>query len=315
MREIVELSHVVIATPIADGTSWRVVDVIKGPRPAGGVVRNVALRGADAPRSAKPLLLVRDDAWPMWANLGAVEVASAVPLRVVARKRPADTDIEGWRTRIEALLPHMQGADPLLADVAYEECAAAPYAALRASRSRLKASAIRQWLADPRLAQRRPLHILLLGIAGNGSDATHLGLVLSHAAIARDAKNLGSMLAADLELRGPSRVEWIETTYLRDMSRSRAEIDAALLALSVHGNARGAIPRQRIVEAYRVFMGEHKEIAGLVARDLASWRSWDAVPFYSALIASNARLQYDSRAAIVAYLRESPTRIAGVDDK
>ena len=66
-------------------------------------------------------------------------------------------------------------------------------------------------------------------------------------------------------------MSWIESTYLRDRNRSKAEIDAALLALSVQGNTSGAIPRERIIDAYRVFMSEHQEIAGLVAQDLASW--------------------------------------------
>ena len=85
--------------------------------------------------------------------------------------------------------------------------------------------------------------------------------------------------------------------------------------MSVHGNTSGAIPRERIIETYRVFMSEHQEIAGLVAQDLAAWQYWDAVPDYVALMKSGVRQQYASRAAIVAYLRQSPGGVAGVDDK
>jgi len=114
------------------------------------------------------------------------------------------------------------------------------------------------------------------------------------------------MIAADLELRGPSRMAWVDATYLRDPGRSTREIEAALLALSVHGNANGAIPRARVIESYRLFMQAHKPLAGLVAQDLAAWQYWDAVPEYVALMNSSVRQHYASRVAILAYLKRSP---------
>ena len=314
-QDLADLSRAVLAIPVADGKSYRVIDVIKGARPEGDRVTDVVIREPASLKGGKPLLLVRDEAWPMWTSLGTVGAGDAVVLRAVAAKHPADADLDGWRARVDLLLPHLESAEPLLAEIAYAECAHAPYAALRSAKPRLNASAIRRWLADPRLAQRQPLYLLLLGLAGDRTDAARLEQRLSDASSAHDATNLGSMLAADLELRGPSRMSWIEATYLRDRDRSKAEIDAALLALSVQGNAGGAIPRERVIEAYRVFMSEHKEIAGLVAQDLASWQYWDAVPDYVALMKSGVRQQYASRAAIVAYLRQSPDGVAGVDDK
>jgi hypothetical protein len=93
------------------------------------------------------------------------------------------------------------------------------------------------------------------------------------------------------------------------------EIEAALLALSVQGNANNVIPRGRVIRSYRMFMKEHKEIAGFVAQDLAAWQYWDAVPEYVALMQSGLRQQYASRVAIVAYLKQSPGGAAGVDFK
>ncbi len=314
-RDIAVLSHAILATPASDAKSYRVVEVLKGARPEGDVVTDVVIREPASLKGGKPLLLVRDEAWPMWASLGTVGINDAGTLRVVAAKRPADADLDEWRARIDLLLPHLESNEPLLAEIAYAECAAAPYAALRSMKPRLNAPAIRRWLADSRLSTRQSLYLLLLGIAGDGTDAARLGQRLSDAPIAKDATNLGSMLAADLELRGPSRVSWIEATYLRDRSRSKAEIESALSALSVHGNANGAIARGRIIAAYRVFMGAHQESAGLVAQDLASWQYWDAVPDYVALLKSGVRQQYGSRAAIIAYLRQSPGRTAGIDDQ
>jgi hypothetical protein len=314
-HDLADLSQAVLATPAADGKSYRVVDVIKGARPEGDRVTDVIIRDPASLKGGKPLLLVRDEAWPMWASLGVVGAGDAVVLRAVGTKDPADADLDGWRARVDALLPHLESAEPLLAEMAHDEFTHAPYAALRPAKPHLNAAAIRRWLAAPRLAMRQPLYLLLLGVAGDGTDAAWLEQRLAGASLVHDATNLGPMLAADLELRGPSRMPWIEATYLRDRGRSKAEMDAALLALSVQGNTNGVIPRERIVEAYRVFMSEHKEIAGLVAQDLASWQYWNAVPDYVALMKSGVRQQYASHAAIVAYLRQSPGGVVDVDDK
>ena len=145
-----------------------------------------------------------------------------------------------------------------------------------------------------------------MGISGNAQDAAALEKRLQAAWQSGDAANLGSMLAADLELRGAARVAWVESNYLADPKRSTPEIKAALLALSVHGNANGAIPRERVIESYRVFMKAHPEIAGDVAPDLAAWQYWDAVPDYLALMRSRVRQQYPSRLAMLATFDRVP---------
>ena len=120
--------------------------------------------------------------------------------------------------------------------------------------------------------------MLLLGIAGDERDAAALEQHLDAAGQAGDATNLASMLTADLELRGPARMTWVEEKYLRDRARSAPEVEAALLALSVQGHTNAVIPRERVIQSYRVYMKAHPENAGAVAPDLAAWQYWDAVP-------------------------------------
>jgi hypothetical protein len=91
---------------------------------------------------------------------------------------------------------------------------------------------------------------------------------------------------------------------MRDPRRSTRELEAALLALSVQGTANGVIPRERVIQSYRTFMKEHRELAGFVAQDLAAWQNWDAVPEYVALLKASTPQQYPSRIAIVGYLRQ-----------
>ena len=244
---------------------------------------------------------------PTWVILGAIDAARADWLRALAAgKRAADMSPEEWRARVALVVPHLHDPEPLVADLAFAELEAAPYAALRTAKPHLDAAALRQWLADPQLAARQPLCLLLLGISGNAQDAAAIEQRLQAAWESGDTANLGSMLAADLELRGAERVAWVESNYLADPKRSPLEIKAALLALSVHGNANGAIPRERVIESYRMFMKQHPEIAGYVAPDLAAWQYWDAVPDYLALMKSGVRQQYPARLAMLVYLRQSP---------
>ena len=306
-QKLVNLPHAVLAQPSADGRSYRVVAVIKGERPAGGIIAAEAIQLDDVVAATATLLLVRDDAWSMWVGVGAVAVEHASWLRqIAAGKRSSDMNADEWRARVALVVPYLEHREPLVAEIAYGELAVAPYAALLAAKPRLPAPAVRRWLADPELAARQPLYLLLLGIVGDAGDATALERQLEALWMARDATNLGSMIAADLQLRGPSRMAWVDAKYMGDRLRSTRELEGALLALSVLGNANGAIPRERVIQSYRLFMQKHQELAGFVAWDLAAWQYWGAVPLYRALIKSNVRQNFASRVAILAYLGQSP---------
>jgi len=312
-QQLVDLPHAVVAQSSADGRGYRIVDVIKGERPASGIIPADAIQLDVVVDATATVLLVRDDTWSMWLGIGAVTVEHASWLRqIAAGKRSSDMNADEWRARVELMLPYLEHREPLVAEIAYGEFAAAPYTTLLAAKPRLAAPAIRRWLADPTLAARQPLYLLLLGIAGDAGDATALERRLEAQSTAGDASYLASMIAADLQLRGPSRMALVDAKYMGNRLRTSRELEAALLALSVLGNATEAIPRERVIQSYCLFIQEHKELAGFVAQDLATWQYWGAVPLYLALIKSNVRQQFTSRVAMFVYLRQSP--VASVID-
>jgi hypothetical protein len=310
-QELVTAPDVVLAVPTRDASHFRVTQVIKGNRPPGGTIeggypRSGPVPGTAAPRSGKPLLLVNDEQLPTWEVLGAIDAGHSGWLRqVAAGKRAADVSPEKWRARVALVVPYLENPEPLVAEIAYAELTAAPYAALRAVKPRLRASAVRRWLADPDLAGRQSPYLLLLGFVGNAQDAAALEQRLDAAWASGDATNLGAMLAADLELRGDARMRWVDDRYLRDPKRSSREIEAVVLALGVHGDTNTTISRARVIQSYRMFIRERKDLAGLVAPDLAAWNYWGAVPEYAALMKSDVRQQGPSRFAIAVYLRQS----------
>ena len=211
-QELVSAPHAVLAVPTADPSRFRVIEVVKGERPASGTVeggypRNGPALEAAGSTSGKALLLVRDDLLPTWTILGTIGADHLGWLRkLAAGKRAAEMSPEDWRARAALVLPYLESREPLAAEIAYGELAAAPYAALRTLKSRLAAPAVRRWVADPERVARQPLYLLLLGIAGDAQDAAGLEQRLEAAWTSSDATNVGPMIAADLELKGPARM-------------------------------------------------------------------------------------------------------------
>ena len=305
------------------GDLIRIVAVVKGSDALGGVIADPIFANLDGGSgSDEPSLLVRGQGDTDWKNLGTIPLADAdwlraiVATRLIGGERPrrawpltmstADTlSYAGWRERIALVLPYLENANPLSARLAWGELARAPYAAMDAARSRIRATTVEAWLEDPKLKSRRTAYLMLLGFVGGPEDAARLDQRIAAALASRDATDLAAMIAADLELSGPSRVEWIETRYFADRSRTMPEIEAALLALNVLGDADGVVPRARVVEAYRAFIRERPAMAGFVAPQLAGWNCWDAAPDYSALVKSNASMDPASEFAIVNYLKRA----------
>jgi hypothetical protein len=298
----------VIAVPAAGGPQWRIVEVVKGRVTTDEVIAEPTDAAEEAAgRAGNAVLLLNHAQWPRWSAVGTIDARYAGWLRRLAATGPTtDRPDVDWRARVAIVAPYLEDPEPLAAALAYGELARAPYGALRPLKPRLEAGTILRWLDDPRLAARHPAYTLLLGIAGGPDDAARLEQQIDTAWASRDATNLGAMLAADLELRGPSRVTWVETRYLTDRHRTMPEIAAALQALSEHGDENGAVPRAQVIQAFLLFLRERPQMAGLVAEHFAEWEYWDAVAEYAALLTSNPQVDRASRRAIVSYLESCP---------
>jgi hypothetical protein len=337
--------QVALAVPLPDGERLRVVAVVKGDLVVGATISEPVSRvkgtlAADAfvadpasrataalPHGDKLILLMRNALGQRWSSVGAIDAEYAGWLRQLAatyrNDRPHSlpawprstqtvselTDDE-WRERIALVAPYLENPEPLAADIAYGEISRAPYTVLRTLKQKLAATTVARWTDDPKLIARHPTYTLLLGIAGGPDQVPSLERRIDAAWTAHDATNLAAMLAADLELRGPSRVDSLEKRYFSDGNRTLPEIEAALLALSVQGGANGAIPRARVIMAYRAFIRERKAMAGFVASELADWEYWDATKDYVALLKSNAVKDPAAHFMIVNYLQRSPNPAA-----
>jgi hypothetical protein len=305
LQQLSASQRAVLAQPSPDGKQLRIVAVIKGDAAVGELLVGESYRvGATTLDASRPLLMLHSDLSPAWLSAGSIGIEHADWLRRIARSTPATNASEReWREHVVLLFPDLFSPEPLVSDIAYTELSRAPYAALRALKPRLDAAQLARLLDHP---ARAPLFTLLFGIVGGPEDATVVEQRLVAAWAFNDASNLAALLAADLELRGPARLQWLEKMYFSDRNRTLPEIEAALLALSVQGTANGAVPRERVIQAYRFFMRERKPMAGFVVQDLAAWNYWDAGPEYLMLLRTNAIQDPASRYAIVSYLMRSP---------
>ncbi|WP_244567751.1 hypothetical protein [Bradyrhizobium erythrophlei] len=323
--------RVVLAVPLEGTNQHRIVEVVKGKAVVGDIIADpvTSLDPATAPGS-DPCLLVRDPHASQWSSLGSIRAEYADWLRqlvstaFVKGDRPRPTwpsnmqtsstlSYAGWRQRIALVLPYLETSDPLAAQIAWGELARTPYATVDVARSQIDAAAVERWLDDPKLASRHAAYTLLLGFVGGPADVARLEQHIEAAWSSHDATNLAATIGADLELRGPSRVGWIETMYFADRSRTMPEIEAALLALNVHGEANRTVPRQRVIQAYRAFIRERPPMAGFVALQLADWDYWDAATEYAALLKSNTIADPASEFAIVNYLQRAASANAALE--
>ncbi|SEE81873.1 hypothetical protein SAMN05444161_7294 [Rhizobiales bacterium GAS191] len=315
--------RVVLAMPVTNTDRFRIVEVVKGKDAVGDIIAD-PVTGIDAAAGAcsDPCLLLRDRLAPGWTSLGTIRTEYADWLRQLAatlsvggaRPRlswPLNVQASvvlsyaGWRERIGLVLPHLEDPNPLAARIAWGELARAPYATVEVARSRIDAAIVAGWLDDPKLVSRQAAYTLLLGFVGGSEDAARLEQRIEASLSSHDTTNLAAMIGADLELRGPSRVGWVESMYFADRRRRMPEIEAALLALNVHGDANRTVPRERVIEAYRAFIRERPPMAGFVAPQLADWDYWDATTEYAALLKSNAIKDPASEFAVIVYLQRA----------
>jgi hypothetical protein len=150
---------------------------------------------------------------------------------------------------------------------------------------------------------RHAAYTLLLGFVGGPAEAARLERRIEAAWNSHDATNLAAMIGADLELCGASRVGWVEAMYFAHRARTMPEIDAALLALNVHGDADRTVPRARVIQAYLTFVKLRPPMAGFVAPQLADWGYWDAAAEFATLLRFQVIKDQGSELAVLNHLQ------------
>lgn len=308
----------VIATASQDGTGYRAEEVIKGALPEGRIrLHETATVPRGAPSKESELLLFSAGS-QTWRTVGALKKERAAWVRRLTAMGPASalnfgSTVAAWSPRLSFLVADLESPEPLVAQTAYEEISFAPYAAMRLLKPSLDAHQLAHWLDTPSLAARRPLYALLLGMAGGKNTAEAVESRILSGSQWQTMAELSGLFAAYLELRGADGVAWMERHYLADSARSELEIQAAIMALGVHGNDGARVSKDRVVQAYSVLIRHNQARAGFVASDLGNWGRWEFGVDYAAVLKSSGPQAFASRYAMVLFLMRSPAPQARTD--
>ncbi len=298
---------VVLATAGGAADAYRPRALLKGRLPAEPIRVGHWVSDIPAPKPGTGVLLLYNAAARVWRGAGALPASRADWVRQLIVLRPASLSAKpDWAARLRLFVADLEHADPLVAQTAYEELAIAPYGAMRSLRSLVPPEQLRLWLANAALARRWPLYLLLLGITGDESDARRLIAGMPPATDAASMAALSGAQAAVLEIQGGAGADWLELAYLARTDRSAFEIQAAVLALGVHGNDGVRLSRQRVVAAYQLLAQRSPAMAGYAASDLAAWGHWEFGTRYADILRSGLPIAFPARYPMVFFLLRSP---------
>ena len=302
---------VMLAQALPDG-SFQPVQLIKGDMPNNPVrLAAPALQGARGEQVQGTQLLVFAAGSKRWENLGSLAVARPDWIRQLTRLGPApapstEPAVDYWPKRLAFFAVDLESTEPLVAQSAYEEISQAPYTAMRTLKPALDATVLTRWLTTPQLAARRSLYTLLLGMAGGEAQATELEKRLLSVSATQTLAEVSALFAAYLEIRGDQGLGWIERNYLANPQRSDAELQSAVMALTVHGNDGVRVNRARVVQAYAVLIKNNPARAGFAASDLGNWGRWEFAQDFARIVKSTQAQVFSSRYAMIFYLMRSP---------
>lgn len=212
---------------------------------------------------------------------------------------------EGGADRLKYFQEHLNSSDDLLSRDAYDEFARAPYADVKGLKDHMNMPELRAAVMDKELpASRRRLFFTMLGVCGGADDIPLLEQMLT----ANDPllkTTLDAMIACYLTLKGPDGLTLIEDQFFRRKEAEFTDTYAAIVALRFHGQEETIVPKERLVQAFRLML-DRPNYADLVIPDLARWEDWQSM---ERLVTLFKEADDDSswvRVPVVQFLRQCP---------
>ncbi len=208
--------------------------------------------------------------------------------------------------RLRYFLKFLEYPDPLLADDAYTEFAAADYEDLVLIKEDFSREKLRQWITDPdTLASRLGLYGLMLGLAGRGEDAKLLKAKILDEA---DKTRLGidGIMGGYLLLTGEEGMKLLEDTKIENPKAPIADVHALMSAFRfLWQYDETVVPKDRLKAAVRKLL-DRPEAADLAIADLARWKDWTIhdrlMELYKKGDPSNPLGEISIRQAVIRYM-------------
>lgn len=252
-QRIDNADQVVLVARSAPDMPPEIAAILKGDAISGDIFAVGDGEDVPAPGSGQALVFVRDRLGQSWSVLGSVGLEQAAWItQFAATPEPPDFSHSAfpdmaWLQRLGLVMRERDNQDPFVSELVTGELMRAPYSALRAVGARHSAQdLLAQIDGDGPKARHAPFYAML-GAAGDADHAVLVEERLRSALQRSDTTDVAAMLAADLDLRGVERVDWVEENYLLDRARSIAEVEAAMTALHVHADIDRNVARAWII--------------------------------------------------------------------
>ncbi len=284
-----------------DGTPSRfeIVEVLKGGDLLGDRREVEVVYFGQAELGQTFFIMGSDPAQLVWATPIALSPDAIQYVRQLPKLPPTGPD------RLKFFQQYFEHAEPMLAQDSYDEFAKAPYADVKAFRDQMDHDTLLARVGDKNVAaSRRRLYLTMLGVCGTEQDLP----VLEQMIRAKDPElrtTLDAMVAAYLTLKGPEGMPLIEELFFRDPAADFTDTYSALVALRFHGQEEKIIPRERLLEAFRLML-DRPQYADLVIPDLARWEDWEPMNRLIQLFKEADEQSSWVRTPVIQYLRVCP---------
>ena len=254
----------------------------------------------------RAVLLVRPKSGapdPQWRSLGITtpefeDLVREILVRSDQWRGGPDAEVR----RAAFFMPYLASKERKIHDLAYLEVGRAPYDTLRRADRFVSPRQIQTFLSTLQYLEWQSLYILLLGVEANGKEADQVRRKITTLIETGNSLHLAAWATALIEVDGSVGIALLEREFLTQGSVDREDIIEIMKALSVHGSLGQSPLRSRIVEAYDAVLQNHPELAGRIARDLATWRDWSLKDQLSRLRTNGPELDGASSFALDYYL-------------
>jgi len=290
--------------------TFRIDQVLRGRAAAAQPGAAVQAR-VTAPLTGTAMLFAAADDAPSaplrWSAIAADETLLGYAVAAPGVTLPAAERLRWFAARLEH-------PEPAIAADAFTEFGLAPFADVRAAADAFDVPALRAWLADPGIDQRRRgLYGLLLGVAARATGDPAVVRDCTAALIrALDAPGddfragFDGILAGLLVAEGEAGLDSLRDRGLFGPAARPLDQRHLLAALRFAGESLvDTIPRPRIVTATRLLLAR-PAVAADAAIDLARYRDWDAVDDVADLWDALGRDDPLIRRAAAGYLAACP---------
>ena len=302
------VADAVVLGEAAGGRTFRIVQVPQGrealgPRATLDLSTTELASIADAPTAGLALLLgkLHDGAWS-WEAVAVDEASAAYFLRMPAAERPT---VE----RLRYCAKYLEHPNEQVADDAYGEFGRASYDDVRRAADALPQAALRRWIVDPAVPERRKgFYGLALGLAPDVAERRTNAALLRRLATAAGTDfraGFDGLLGGWLIAEGAAALDAIEARILANPQAAEGDVRHAQAALRFYVEYGRALSADRMARSTALLLDRPATAPGALA-DLTRARRWEFVSRAERLFVASAGDDPALDRAAIGYLLVCP---------